>query len=132
MSDDKFVLLFLPLFTSSMSIQRKHLRYFNGAADRIICDVNQGCAAEGNTFVSSLSSTNLEVDPSLEASWNVFNGLLPGCLEKSRMSSRGVFLSLSISDDKGGFFLHWKAAGQGQIFMYNHRFDLSSPPKMAI
>lgn len=54
-------------------------------------------------FVSSLGSTNLDVELSSEASWNVFNGLLPGCLETLRMSSPGVFLSLSISDDKGDF-----------------------------
>lgn len=89
------VLLFLSPLASSISTQRKHLWYFNGAEDRIIWDVNHS-SGQRNTFVSTPSSTNLEVDLSFEASWNVFNGLLPGCLEKSSMSSLGGFLLLPI------------------------------------
>lgn len=100
-SDEMFVPLFLSLFTSSVYIQRKHLWYFNRVEGRIIWDVNHSFVPR-NTFVSALSSTDLEVDLLLEASWNVFNGLLPGCLEQSRMTIlcfSFAFLAL-IQEDK--------------------------------
>lgn len=140
------VLLFLSPLASSISTQRKHLWYFNGAEDRIIWDVNHS-SGQRNTFVSTPSSTNLEVDLSFEASWNVFNGLLPGCLEKSSMSSLGGFLLLPIfingqrrdpsfaikaQGQRYIVYVHWTWAHCTTSLAYQVQLERQKWPKMTI
>lgn len=70
---------------------------------------------------SALQVQPTSMDLSFEASWNVFNGLLPGCLEKSSMSSLGGFLLLPIfiNGQRRDPSLAIKAQGQRYI-VYVH------------